>query len=99
MIVYEVVTELSSSVDAAAYERYMRERHIPDLLETGCFGAARFERAEGRLYRASYHAASRGELERYLAEHADRLRGDVGRHFPEGLSASRRVWDQLQVWP
>ena len=50
-------------------------------------------------YRIRYEAPDRAALERYLAEHAARLRGDFAAHFPAGVELSREVWDALQLWP
>ena len=41
MISYEVTIEVRDDLKAR-YEVYMRERHIPDLLQTGLFAGARF---------------------------------------------------------
>jgi hypothetical protein len=45
MISYEVTARLDARV-AEAYERYLRDVHIPDLMATGCFVEAAFARQE-----------------------------------------------------
>jgi hypothetical protein len=97
MVTYEVTTIVEPGL-VEAYERYMRQVHIPDLLATGCFhGAALTSAATGR-YRVRYEAPSQGDLDRYLATHATRLREDFASHFPEGVTASREVWVAIQTW-
>jgi len=94
---YEVTLECSAST-ATDLERWMRNTHIPDVMATGCFVAAHFDRDDGR-FRTSYEAIGRAELDRYLAEHAMRLRDEFARRFPAGVAVSREIWEQLQRWP
>ena len=97
MVTYEV----TAVVDAARitdYEEYMR-RHIPDLLATGCFTAARLEKAAPGRYRVLYQAPSQADLDRYLRDHAAGLRADFVKHFPAGVQLSREVWAAVEVWP
>jgi hypothetical protein len=49
-------------------------------------------------FRTRYFALDRAALERYLAEHASRLRNDFQRHFGEGSTVRREVWEVLEVW-
>ena len=97
MVTYEI-TAIATSHLATAYERYMRERHIPQILETGCFQGAVLTRSAPGRYRIRYEARTEADLERYLAQHAPRLRADFGSHFPEGVTVSREVWVAVQAW-
>jgi hypothetical protein len=76
----------------------MRERHIPDLLETGFFGGAKLSRADENRYRIQYEARDRKALDEYLKTEAARLRADFLAHFPEGVEVTRENWEVLQVW-
>jgi len=38
--------------------------------------------------------ASQEDLDRYIAEHAPRLRADFHEHFPAGVRLSRAVWSE-----
>lgn len=96
MIRYEVTLECSTET-APALERWMRNRHIPEVLATGCFTGAHFDEADGR-FRTVYQAAARPHLDRYLAEHADRMREQFRQHFPDGVAVSRETWEELQSW-
>lgn len=97
MVAYEVKVEVRGDL-APAFERYMRERHIPEILATGCFARIRFERASATHFRSRYMASSQADLDRYLAEHTARFRADFMAHFPEGCVPSREVWESLQAW-
>jgi hypothetical protein len=94
LVAYEITAVVAPEL-AAAFEAYIRNRHIPDLLATGCFERATFATSGLGRYRARYEAPDRAALDRYLAEHAPRLRADVAAHFPKGLELSREVWDEV----
>lgn len=94
MVVYEVQVEVREDL-RAAFETYMREKHLPEILATGCFAAIRFDRSEEGLYRTCYEASSRSGVERYLRDHTAPFRDDFMAHFPEGCQARRVIWDGL----
>ncbi len=97
MVTYEITATVRSEL-AAAYESYMRDRHIPELLETGCFVAASLGRSAAGQYRIRYEARDRESLDRYLAEHAPRLRQHATEMFPEGMQIAREEWTVLEHW-
>jgi hypothetical protein len=97
MITYEITATVRADV-VDAYERYMIERHIPDLLATGSFEGAIFSRSSDGRYRIRYEARHRGALDQYLAEHASRLRKHFADTFPDGVALSREEWEQIQAW-
>ena len=71
MVTYEITAVVRPDLQAA-YEAFMRERHIPDLLATGAFtGASIASSAPGR-YRIRYEARSREALDHYLSKDAPR---------------------------
>lgn len=95
MVVYEVTASVELEL-CDAYERYLVERHIPDLIATGRFAGASFDRAEAGRYRIRYEAPTAEDLESYLADDAQRLRKDFTDHFPTGVELSREVWTVLR---
>ena len=97
MVTYEITATVDTGL-VEAYERYMRQRHIPDVLATGHFQRAVFACAAPGRYRIRYDAPSDGDLERYLAQHAPRLREDFASHFPAGATLSREVWTVVEAW-
>jgi hypothetical protein len=97
MIIYEITAIVREDL-IENYEKYMRERHIPDLLETGFFARAFFTRSNKNRYRVQYHAHDKKALDEYLKTKADTLRNDFLKHFPEGVEVSRENWEILQSW-
>jgi len=97
MIRYEVRVLVRGEV-ASAFEAYMREKHLPEILATGCFASIRFERSEEGGFRSCYEAATQADLDRYLADHTAHFRADFMAHFPEGCEVRREIWSEVQVY-
>lgn len=97
MIIYEITVVVQSNL-IEAYEKYMREHHIPDLLATNYFRAAYFTRAAENRYRIQYHAHDEAALNEYLNREARRLRADFTAHFPEGIEVAREIWEIVEAW-
>ena len=97
MVIYEITAIVWADL-IEDYEKYMRERHIPDLLATGYFSGAALTRSTEGRYRIQYYARDQAALDGYLASDAERLRADFLAHFPEGAEVSREVWEVLQDW-
>jgi uncharacterized protein DUF4286 len=97
MVAYEVTAVVEPGL-VEAYERHMRQQHIPDVLATGCFQGAELARESPGCYRARYLAPTEADLERYIETHSPRLREDFAAHFPEGVTLSRQVWTAIQTW-
>ncbi len=98
MVTYEITAVVRRDL-CAAYEQYMRERHIPDLLATGAFAAASIASSAAGRYRIRYEARSRAALDGYLEKHAPRLRAHFMSVFPDGVEVSREEWSVLESWP
>jgi len=97
MVIYEITAVVQPNL-VEAYEKYMRGRHIPDLIETKYFHAAYFTRTTDNRYRIQYHAHDEAALKEYLETEAERLRADFAAHFPEGVEVVREVWEVVQTW-
>jgi hypothetical protein len=97
MILYEVTATPEPDV-RGAFESYMREMHIRDVLDTGCFVAAHIEETPAGIYRTTYVANAQQDLDRYLEQHAQRLRAHVAERFPAGVMFAREVWRVLEEW-
>lgn len=97
MIIYEITAVVRNDL-IVAYEQYMRERHIPDLLATGYFRGAKFTRSGENRYQIQYEAQDQKTLKKYLENKAENLRADFITHFPSGIEVSRENWEVLQVW-
>lgn len=96
-VLYEVTLEPEAGLGEAV-ERYLMDRHIPEILATGCFRRIRLDQgADGRL-RTTYEAATEADLDRYFREHTGRFRADFAAHFPQGVSVRREVWRARRAW-
>jgi|GEM_PF-652729 len=93
MIVYEVTAEAESSL-APNFERYMVEKHIPEVLATGKFESMTFAGRDSK-YRITYLLKDTSMLDRYIAEDADILREDLKQHFPSGITLTREVFEVI----
>lgn len=75
MIIYNVTIKVDSAIQ---YEWFvwLKEEHIPDILNTGCFSQANIMRlletddAEGPTYAIQYHAQSKALYNRYIEKFA-----------------------------
>jgi hypothetical protein len=97
MITYQVRLE-AQPTRADELVRYMTRIHIPAIMRTGCFRSARFERLDtaAGAFRTCYVAATRGDLERYLRDHAASFREEFVRDMGDAATASREVWESVQ---
>ena len=97
MTTYEITATVPDDL-VSRYEQYMREHHIPDLLATGCFVASTFSRSSVGRYRIRYEAPDQDALDRYLADHASRLRADLIERLGDQVEISREVWTVIERW-
>ncbi|CAN5433976.1 hypothetical protein BH10ACI1_BH10ACI1_08290 [soil metagenome] len=97
MIIYEITAIIRADL-IEKYEKYMREQHIPDLLETGYFRGAEMMCSSAGRYRIRYEAFNQTVLDEYLKNEANRLREDFLNQFPEGIKVTRENWEVLESW-
>ena len=97
MIIYEITAVVEPKL-VEKYEQYMREQHIPDVLETGYFTGGAFTCSTENRYRIRYESFNKEALDKYLTNEAERLRADFLNHFPTGIELSREVWEVLRMW-
>ncbi len=94
MVSYEATLHLEDLSLANAVDAYMREKHVGEVFATGCFVDTHFEQSAPDTYRSRYSAKTQEDLDRYLAEHAPRLRADFLEHFPTGVRITRAIWTE-----
>ncbi len=97
MIIYEVTTVVSPA-SIAAYESYMRDRHVREVLATGCIVSATIALSIPGRYRIRYVAKNMDVLDQYLGTHAQQFRADFAAHLGSGVEVTREVWTELQHW-
>ncbi len=94
MIIYNVTVNVEKAVKDE-WVQWMREEHIPDMIDTGKFTGARMvrvlveEEMGGITYSVQYYTESKATLEQYYREDADRLRTEALRRFPNKFVAFR----------
>jgi hypothetical protein len=97
MVIYEVTSDVPAHA-IAAYESFMRETHIPQVLASGCFEGASIDRSLPGRYRVRYVARNMDVLDRYLGTYAPQLRADFAAHLGSTVHVTREVWSELQHW-
>lgn len=79
MIVYNVTIKITHAIHND-WLAWLKEEHIPDVINTGCFSHAVILRlievddSEGPTYAIQYHAASKGLYNNYIENHAAAMR-------------------------
>ncbi len=93
MVLYVITAKVHEEL-TKKFEKFMQERHIPDLMKTGHFFDAKFVKQSSGLYRISYHAEDKASLDKYLENDAESLREDFIENFPAGIEISRKIQEQ-----
>lgn len=91
MISYEVTCGIPIDL-AEEFDAYMLDKHVREVIATGCFTAATYYR-DGVRRRTIYEAPDQASLDKYIATEAKRLREDFLNHFPDGVTVTRENWD------
>jgi hypothetical protein len=96
MIIYNVTV----SIDPAIHEEWlawMLSKHIPDVMQTGCFLENKVLRLqqtaenEGITYAFQYTLASMEDLERYQQNFAPQLQAEHSQRYKDKFVAFRTV--------
>ena len=103
MFIYNVTVKTDAAI-STAWERWMLDEHMPELLATGLFTECRLCRLadnddddDSATYSAQYTCASRAEYEQYIAKWAPQMRQRGLDRFGSGFVAFRSVMDVLGV--
>ena len=99
MISYNVTVNIDNSVHEEWLE-WMKSKHIPDVVGTGCFTEGNIFRIlvneeSGISYSVQYSAASMDDVNRYLKEHAEALRNDALRLYKDKFVAFRTLLERI----
>ncbi len=96
MILYNVTIAIELSVEEE-WVQWMKEEHIPEVMDTGKFNDHRFFRVMGKqndestTYSVQYFADSMKELQLYMAIDAPELQQKSLQRFPDKMAAFRTV--------
>ena len=93
MYIYNVTINIEEAVEKE-WLRWMQEKHIPDMLETGKFTEAKLsqvlvEEESGVTYSIQYITDSKETLEKYYRDDAARLRQESLQLFSDKFVAFR----------
>jgi hypothetical protein len=93
MLVYNVTVKIEHSV-AEDWLDYMRNKHIADVLKTGCFSHARLTKMQhqeddGATYAIQYTLPTQFALDEYMSKHAPALQKEHNDRY-EGKYVSFR---------
>lgn len=105
MILYNVTINIDDSVHDH-WLHWMQEKHIPEVLATGKFSAARMvkvlvdEEMGGTTYATQYTTDSKATLDKYYQEDAPRLREEGMRLFADKMMVFRTELEVIsEFWP
>ena len=79
MFLYNVTVKVHDSI-STTWLQWLKEDHVPEVLETGCFTYARICRllevddSEGPTFSIQYTAETKSDYNRYINIHAEGLR-------------------------
>lgn len=82
MYIYNITIQLAWAIHEDWLD-WMKNKHIPEVMSTGCFTDFRFVRVleldetEGPTYATQYFAATKEDYDRYIEHHATALRKDA----------------------
>jgi hypothetical protein len=98
LIVYNVTTKVAPGI-AAAWLDWLKEEHIPDLVQTGCFTHAvilhikDLDGADGPTYAVQYYAESMAQYNNYIEEYSATLREKVISKWGDQFISFRTVME------
>ncbi|MGY6563065.1 MAG: DUF4286 family protein [Luteibaculaceae bacterium] len=102
MIIYNVTVSIDYTSEQD-WTNWMRTKHIPDVLATGCFLEARFckingEEQGGASYATTYLVEDKETLERYFSQFAPKLQADTKALFEGKFVAFRTTLDVVEIF-
>jgi hypothetical protein len=98
MIIYNVTIQVSWPVHND-WLKWMKEQHIPEVMETGLFTGYRIvklletDETTGPTYAVQYHAANLADYNQYIKKFSQLLRQKVTDMWGDKLTAFRTVME------
>ncbi|MFM7644312.1 MAG: DUF4286 family protein [Sphingomonadales bacterium] len=102
MVIYNVTVSIDLAV-AKEWLSWMRSKHIPDVLKTGCFLECRLSRVKGEeegglTYSVMYLAKDQATLDRYQSEFAPDLQQEHSLLYQGKFAAFRTTLDLIEAF-
>jgi len=100
MIIYNVTIQVQPGI-AGEWLTWMREEHIPGMMDTGLFTDSRLcrlleqDEADGITFTVQYHCAGMEEYGTYIRDHAPIMREKSFQRFGDRFIAFRTVMEVL----
>ena len=99
MIVYNVTVKIDNSVHAD-WLKWMKEVHIPDVMNTGFFTENKMFRVvtedeDGVNYAIQYYVKDMKTLHEYYAHHAPRLQAEHTERYKDKYVAFRTILEAV----
>lgn len=101
MFIYNITNSVSNSIHEA-WLKWMKEEHIPAVMNTNCFTGYQVlklheqHNAEGPTYIIQYFAESKALYNRYIEMYADKLRKETIDKWGENFIAFRTLLEVLE---
>lgn len=98
MIIYNVTVKTEAAI-ANDYINWLKEEHIPDIINTGCFTSAKILRllevdeTDGPTFAIQYHAESKALYNRYIEKYSDEMRKKSADIWGQKVIAFRSVME------
>ena len=99
MIIYNVTVNIDNSVHDE-WLKWMKEKHIPDVLKTGCFTENKMlkllvEEESGTSYSIQYSCKTIDEFNRYQKEFAPKLQEEHRKRYADKFVAFRTLLEEV----
>jgi hypothetical protein len=100
-VIYNVTIKISWPIHDA-WLQWMKEKHIHDLMQTGCFTSYTFARLldideeEGPTYSCQYHATSMAQYDTYISQHSKKMQQDGIEKWGNQFIAFRTLMQVVQ---
>ena len=93
MFIYNVTVNIDAEVQEE-WVKYMKEKHMPDVMKTGCFLDNQLLKVlyvedQGHTYSAQYRFLEMSDIEKYQKEFASALQVEHKQKFGEKYTAFR----------
>ncbi len=101
MYLYNITVKVNWPIQEA-WVTWMKEKHIPEVIDTGCFTHSKFyklleqDETEGPTYIIQYAASNINSYNTYIEVYADALRKQTFDAWGNQFIAFRTVMEELQ---
>ncbi len=99
MFIYNVTVNVEDSI-REGWVAWMRTKHIPDVMASGCFSSHRMCKVvsedPGATYAMQYSFNAREDLDRYLKRFAPKLRQEFIERYGDKAPAMRTILEVIE---